>query len=109
VGEETDRGGGSNFERHFQEPRHQYGMRCLQVPNTKHFQGIINIQDAYARASLSLSLSLAWSDGLAVFEKLKKEGTLKEWNPDREEELEDADGNVYSKKTFDELRRQGII
>lgn len=26
-----------------------------------------------------------------------------------EEEFEDTDGNVYSKKTFEDLRRQGLI
>jgi len=44
-----------------------------------------------------------------VFEKLKKEGVLKEWNPEKDEELEDASGNVYSKKMYDDLRRQGLI
>lgn len=44
-----------------------------------------------------------------VYEKLKKEGALKEWNPEKEEELEDYDGNVYSKKMYEDLRRQGLI
>ena len=25
------------YERHFKEPRHQHGMRCLKIPNTKAF------------------------------------------------------------------------
>ena len=37
------------FERHFQEWRHAYGMRCLGIPNSKHFNDIININDALAR------------------------------------------------------------
>lgn len=28
---------------------------------------------------------------------------------DTEEEYEDAQGNVYNKKTYDDLKRQGII
>lgn len=44
-----------------------------------------------------------------MYEKLKKEGALKEWNPEKEEELEDYDGNVYSKKMYEDLRRQGLI
>jgi len=59
-----------NFERHFQESRHAFGMRALGLPNTKHFHEITRIEDAIARASsspllapplppLSLSLSLS--------------------------------------------------
>ena len=33
------------FDRHFQEWKHSYGMRCLGVPNTKHFHDITNIDD----------------------------------------------------------------
>lgn len=33
-----------NFDRHFQEWRHAHGMRCLGIPNTKHFHDIILIQ-----------------------------------------------------------------
>ena len=35
------------FERHFQEWRHAYGMKCLGIPNTKPFHGITLIEDAY--------------------------------------------------------------
>lgn len=34
------------FERHFQEWRHAYGMKCLQIPNTVHFKEITSINDA---------------------------------------------------------------
>jgi len=34
------------FDRHFQEWRHAHGMRCLGIPNTKHFHDITLIQDA---------------------------------------------------------------
>ena len=35
------------FERHFQEWRHSYGMKCLGIPNTKPFHGVTLIEDAY--------------------------------------------------------------
>jgi hypothetical protein len=35
-----------NFERHFQESRHAFGMRALGLPNTKHFHEITRIEDA---------------------------------------------------------------
>ena len=30
------------YERHFKEPRHQHGMRCLKIPNTKAFAEVRN-------------------------------------------------------------------
>lgn len=41
-----------NFERHFQESRHAFGMRALGLPNTKHFHEITKIEDALACMSL---------------------------------------------------------
>jgi splicing factor 3A subunit 3 len=38
--------GRRNFERHFNEWRHAYGMRCLKIPNTSHFKEITKIEDA---------------------------------------------------------------
>lgn len=31
---------------HFQEWRHNYGMKCLKIPNTVHFKDITTISDA---------------------------------------------------------------
>lgn len=47
-----------NFERHFQESRHAFGMRALGLPNTKHFHEITRIEDAIARKLDVLSSSL---------------------------------------------------
>ena len=38
--------GRKNFDHHFQEAKHAYGMRCLGIPNTKHFHDITKIADA---------------------------------------------------------------
>jgi splicing factor 3A subunit 3 len=40
--------GRRDFDRHFQQWRHAHGMRCLGVPNTKHFHDITLINDAMA-------------------------------------------------------------
>lgn len=45
--------GRKNFERHFQESRHAFGMKALGLPNTKHFHEITKIEDALARESSS--------------------------------------------------------
>lgn len=67
-------------------------MRALGIPNTKHFAHITKIADAHA-----------------LFDKLKKEGVGAGWKPEDEEEYEDADGNVFNKKTYLELQRQGLV
>ena len=34
------------FEKHFQEWRHAYGMKCLKIPNTVHFKDVTDIEHA---------------------------------------------------------------
>ncbi|KAF9534755.1 hypothetical protein CPB83DRAFT_802949 [Crepidotus variabilis] len=84
--------GRKNFERHFQESRHAFGMRALGLPNTKHFHEITRIEDA-----------------LALAEKLKQEGRHEIFEQETMEELEDDEGNVYNRKTYDDLKKQGLI
>jgi len=84
--------GRKNFERHFQESRHAFGMRALGLPNTKHFHEITKIEDA-----------------LALAEKLKQEGRQEMFSAQTTEELEDEEGNVYDRKTYEDLKKQGII
>ncbi|KAJ3017978.1 UNVERIFIED_CONTAM: hypothetical protein HDU68_011385 [Siphonaria sp. JEL0065] len=80
------------FDRHFQEWRHAHGMKCLGIPNTKHFQEITGIQDAYS-----------------LWEKLNTAKKAEAFKADAMEEFEDAEGNVFNKKTFEDLRRQGLL
>ena len=42
-------------------------------------------------------------------EKLKAEGRHEIFELETMEELEDEEGNVYSKKTFEDLKKQGLI
>jgi splicing factor 3A subunit 3 len=80
------------FEKHFQEWRHAHGMTCLGIPNTIHFQEITKINDAQA-----------------LWVKIKQDGQKVMWKPDAEEEYEDVDGNAMSKKTYEDLKRQGLV
>lgn len=80
------------FERHFQEWRHAFGMRCLKIPNTAHFKEITKIEDA-----------------ITLYEKLKKDAEEQTFRPDQDVECEDVQGNVMNQKTFEELRRQGLV
>ncbi|KIY97134.1 Splicing factor 3A subunit 3 [Monoraphidium neglectum] len=79
------------FERHFKEWRHVNGMRALGIPNTKDFYEVTKIEDAMA----------LW--------KTQQSRQTGGFNPETDEELEDQFGNVYNKKTYEDLRRQGII
>ncbi|CAI8044396.1 Splicing factor 3A subunit 3 [Geodia barretti] len=80
------------FQRHFSEWRHAHGMRCLGIPNTAHFANVINIEDARA-----------------LWEKIKMGKVEDAWAAENEEEYEDSIGNVVNKKTYEDLRRQGLL
>ena len=44
-----------------------------------------------------------------VAERLKQEGRQEVVQTEATEELEDEDGNVYNRKTYEDLKKQGII
>ncbi|CAE7530320.1 SF3A3 [Symbiodinium microadriaticum] len=80
------------FDRHFQEWRHAHGMRCLGVPNTKHFHDITLIEDA-----------------LALYSKIRDSLKKEQFVEDVEEEFEDSEGNVLNRRTYEDLARQGLL
>ena len=44
-----------------------------------------------------------------VADKLKQEGRNEIFEQETMEELEDDEGNVYNRKTYEDLKKQGII
>lgn len=80
------------FQRHFAEWRHAHGMRCLGIPNTAHFANITSIEDA-----------------VKLWNKLKEEKQREKFQPLNEEEFEDSEGHVVNKKTYEDLKRQGLL
>ncbi|KAG9142358.1 hypothetical protein Leryth_016850 [Lithospermum erythrorhizon] len=80
------------YERHFKEWRHQHGMRCLGIPNTKNFNEITSIEEAKQ-----------------LWERIQERQGVNKWRPDLEEEYEDQEGNIYPKKTYTDLQRQGLV
>ncbi|CAN1751173.1 Splicing factor SF3a60 homolog [Linum perenne] len=80
------------YERHFKEWRHQHGMRCLNIPNTKNFNEITSIEEAKE-----------------LWKRIQERQGVNKWRPDLEEEYEDKEGNIYNKKTYTDLQRQGLI
>jgi splicing factor 3A subunit 3 len=91
CGNESYRGR-RNFEKHFTEAKHSYGMKCLGIPNTKHFHGVTKIEDAQKLwAKLQSTVNKDIFDGA------------------KEEEYEDSHGNILSRATYEDLARQGLL
>jgi splicing factor 3A subunit 3 len=84
--------GRRNFDRHFQEWRHAHGMRCLGVPNTKHFHDITLIEDV-----------------LSLYAKIKDTLVSDQFIGEVHEEFEDSEGNVLNRRTYEDLARQGLL
>lgn len=80
------------FEKHFQEWRHAYGMKCLRIPNTVHFKDVTEIEHA-----------------LKLHKKILQENFEGTFKPDFQEEFEDQEGNLYSRKQYIDMKRQGLI
>eukprot|EP00831_Metopus_contortus_P071026 TRINITY_DN6495_c0_g1_i2.p1 TRINITY_DN6495_c0_g1~~TRINITY_DN6495_c0_g1_i2.p1 ORF type:complete len:354 (-),score=71.42 TRINITY_DN6495_c0_g1_i2:77-1138(-) len=80
------------FERHFQEWRHAYGMKCLKIPNTIHFRDVTRIADA-----------------IRLYKKILEDNYKNSFKPDIEEEFEDSDGHILSRKEYIDLQRQGLL
>jgi len=96
-------------------------MRCLGIPNTAHFANVTQIEDALAcklcLCYLDLSMNATNSCKvfnlnvfkLTVWDKIRNQKTAERWQPEVEEEFEDSMGNVVNKKTFEDLKRQGLL
>lgn len=80
------------FDQHFYEWRHSHGMKCLGVPNTSHFFQITKIDEVKR-----------------LWDKMRQTAKSEALRPDWMEECEDASGNVYDRRTFEDLKRQGLI
>ena len=91
CGNESYRGR-HNFEKHFAEAKHSYGMKCLGIPNTKHFHGVTKIEDAQT-----------------LWKKLQENVNKDIFDASKEEEYEDTHGNVLSRANYEDLARQGLL
>lgn len=83
--------GRREYERHFRDSKHVNAMHALGIPSSKAFFEVTKVEEA-----------------LALWENLKKRGTG-HWNADMQEEYEDDEGNVYNRKTYLDLQRQGLV
>ena len=67
-------------------------MKCLRIPNSAHFREVTEIEHA-----------------LKLHKKILKENFENSFKPDFQEEFEDNDGNLYSRKQFIDMKRQGLL
>ncbi|KAH6643290.1 hypothetical protein BKA67DRAFT_587313 [Truncatella angustata] len=79
------------FDKHFNEARHIYGLKCLGITNTALFRDITAIDEA-----------------TRLWEKIQKEN--KRGKDDASVvQMEDADGNVMPEKVYYDLQKQGLL
>ncbi|KAK6071010.1 Pre-mRNA-splicing factor sap61 [Seiridium cupressi] len=79
------------FDKHFNEARHIYGLKCLGVTNTALFRDITAIDEA-----------------TRLWEKIQKE-KRKDKDDGSVVQMEDADGNVMPEKVYYDLQKQGLL
>lgn len=80
------------FDKHFNEARHIYGLKCLGITNTTLFREITGIEDA----------SKLW-------DKIQKEKTKGRKDEGGVVQMEDAEGNVMPEKVYYDLQKQGLL
>ena len=105
-------------------------MRCLGIPNTAHFANVTQIEDAMALwEKLKIQkFDEAWKPDQVKREKICRANfsslqmtfeilklhlfltiTILILLLLQEEEYEDSKGNVVNKKTYEDLKRQGLL
>ena len=67
-------------------------MKCLKIPNTVHFKDVTEIEHA-----------------LRLHKKILQDNFETTFKPDFQEEFEDDEGNLYNRRQYIDLKRQGII
>lgn len=80
------------FDKHFSTPRHIFGLRCLGIEPSQAFKGITKIEEANA-----------------LWDRMKKQLKTVETREENIVEVEDSDGNAMSEKTYEDLKRQGLL
>jgi splicing factor 3A subunit 3 len=80
------------FDKHFNEQRHVYGLKCLGITNTAFFREIIGIEDA-----------------LKLWDKIQREKKKEKVSTENVVQMEDAEGNVMPEKVYNDLRKQGLL
>ncbi|KAI1758872.1 hypothetical protein GGR53DRAFT_197630 [Hypoxylon sp. FL1150] len=80
------------FDKHFNEARHIYGLKCLGITNTSLFRDITGIDEA-----------------LRLWDRIQKEKRRDKVDDGSVVQMEDAEGNVMPEKVYYDLQKQGLL
>lgn len=80
------------YDKHFNEARHVYGLRCLGITNTTLFRDISSIDEA-----------------MRLWEKIQREEKRHRVDEGSVVQMEDAEGNVMPEKVYYDLQKQGLL
>ncbi|RDA88548.1 hypothetical protein CP532_5897 [Ophiocordyceps camponoti-leonardi (nom. inval.)] len=80
------------FDKHFGEPRHIYGLKCLGITNVTLFRDITKIQEA-----------------LKLWDRLQQEQKRNKIDEGSVVQMEDGEGNVMPEKVYNDLQKQGLF
>ena len=80
------------FDKHFNESRHIYGLKCLGITNTTLFREITGIEDA-----------------LKLWDKIQRDKAAEKKGGENIVQMEDAEGNVMPEKVYLDLQKQGLL
>ena len=80
------------FDKHFSEPRHLYGLKCLGITNSSLFREITGMDEAKA-----------------LWDKIQKDKKEETSQTDNVIQMEDSEGNVMPEKVYWDLQKQGLL
>jgi splicing factor 3A subunit 3 len=80
------------FDKHFNEPLHVYGLKCLGITNTTLFREITGIEEA-----------------TQLWKKIQQDRKKEKTSADNVVQMEDSEGNVMPEKIYQDLARQGLL
>ncbi|KAF2138375.1 uncharacterized protein K452DRAFT_277504 [Aplosporella prunicola CBS 121167] len=80
------------FDKHFNEARHIYGLKCLGITNTTLFREITQIEEAQR-----------------LWAKIVADKKAERVANDNVVQMEDGEGNVMPEKVYYDLQKQGLL
>ena len=80
------------FDKHFNEPRHIHGLKCLGITNTTLFREIISIEEAQN-----------------LWKKIQQDQKKEKLTVENVVQMEDTEGNVMPEKVYRDLEAQGML
>ncbi|OAQ77075.1 splicing factor 3a subunit 3 [Purpureocillium lilacinum] len=80
------------FDKHFSEPRHIYGLKCLGITNVTLFRDITKIEEA-----------------LKLWDRIQQEQKKSRVDDGSIVQMEDSEGNVMPEKVYLDLQKQGLL